>query len=93
LAGVSDIQNGVGIGRTLKRVLVAGTAAAADVAIADIDANDVLVSVFSFTTAAAIATVADRTSEYTIHEGGLDKAAGTDETNNQLDVTYWDCSA
>lgn len=89
MAGVSEIQAGTPLGRSLVMAFAAGTAAATDVAIAGIDANDELVAVMSFATAAAIATVADRTAEYTIQEGGLDKAAGTDETNNQLVVFYW----
>lgn len=89
MAGISDIQVGTPIGRTLQVALAAGTAAGADVAIAAIDANDELVSVLSFTTAAAIASVDDRTAEYAIQEGGLDKAAGTNEAGNQLLVIYW----
>jgi hypothetical protein len=72
----------------VKVSLAAGTAAGADVAIAAIAAGDEIVSVLSFTTAAAIASVADRTSEYAAKAGGLTKAAGTDETNNQL-VVIW----
>lgn len=90
MAGVSEIQAGTPLGRTLVVALAAGTAAGADVAIAGIDANDELVAVLSFATAAAIATVADRTAEYEIQEGGLNKAAGTDESApNQLVVLYW----
>lgn len=74
----------------LKVALANGTAAATDVTVAAIEAGDELVSVLSFTTAAAIASVADRTSEYAIQAGGLDKAAGTDETNNKLLIIYLD---
>lgn len=89
MAGVSEIQPGTPLGRSLVMALAAGTAVGTDIVIEGIDANDELVAVMSFATAAAIETVADRTAEYTIHEGGLGKAAGTDETNNQLVVFYW----
>jgi len=75
-------------GSFLKITLAAGTASAADVTVAGMVVGDELVSVLSFTTAAAIASVADRTSEYTVQAGGLDKTAGTNETNNQL-VIFW----
>jgi hypothetical protein len=74
----------------VKQVLANGTAAATDVTVTGMVAADVLISVFSFTTAASIASVANRTAEYTPQAGGLDKAAGTDETNNQLLITYID---
>jgi hypothetical protein len=77
-------------GGFLKVALAAGTAAATDVVVAAIAVGDELVFVGSFTTAAAIATLADRTAEYAIQAGGLDKAAGTDETNNQLVIIYLD---
>ena len=73
--------------------LKAGTAAATDVTVTGMVAADTLVSVLSFTTAASIASVADRTSEYVPQAGGLDKAAGTDETNNQLVVIWYDNAA
>lgn len=76
----------------VKQVLAAGTAAATDVTVTGMAVGDTLISVFSFATAAAIATVADRTSEYTVQAGGLDKAAGTNETNNQLLITYIDAA-
>ncbi len=71
-----------------KVTLAAGTASGANVTIADMVVGDELVSVLSFTTAAAIATVADRTAEYVVGAGVLTKAAGTEETNNQL-VVIW----
>lgn len=67
-----------------------GTAAAADVAIAAIAAADEIVAVLAFATKAAIATMNNRTSEYAAKAGGLTKAAGTDETNNQLLVIWVD---
>lgn len=71
-----------------KVTVVDGTAAAANVTLAAIAAADTLVSVLAFTTKASIATLADRTSEYAPGAGVLTKAAGTDETNNQL-VVFW----
>jgi predicted RecA/RadA family phage recombinase len=77
-------------GAFLKVALAAGTGSGADVTVAAIAVGDELVSVLSFTTAAAIASVVDRTSEYAIQAGGLDKAAGTSETGNQLLIVYLD---
>ena len=71
-----------------KLTLTAGTAAATDVTVTGLAVGDELVSVLSFTTAAAIASVADRTSEYVVAAGKLTKAAGTNESNNQL-VIFW----
>lgn len=65
-----------------------GTASATDVAVPGMAAGDELVCVMSFSTKAAIASVADRTSEYVVGAGELTKAAGTDETGNQL-IIYW----
>jgi len=71
-----------------KLTVVDGTAAATDVTVTGMAVGDELVSVLALTTKASIATLADRTSEYTVQAGGLDKAAGTDETNNQL-LVFW----
>jgi len=49
-----------------------------------------LVSVLALTTKASIATLANRTSEYTVGSGKIVKAAGTDETDNQLIVIWND---
>ncbi len=80
-------------GGFLKQTIVAGTNAAADVTVAAIAVGDELVSVFSLATAAAIATIADRTSEYVVAAGKLTKAAGTDDRNNALLITYLDLTA
>lgn len=77
-------------GGFLKVTLAAGTDSAANVTVSGMATGDELVSVLSFTTAAAIATVADRTSEYVIGTGQLTKAAGTDERNNQLLIIWND---
>ncbi len=77
-------------GGILKVTLAAGTAAAADVTVAGMSVGDVLVSVLAFTTAAAIASVLDHTSEYVVGAGKLVKAAGTNETNNQLLIIWED---
>lgn len=71
-----------------KVTLAAGTASGADVTVAGMAVGDELVSVLSFATAASIATVADRTSEYVVAAGKLTKSAGTNETSNQL-VIIW----
>lgn len=92
--GTGATEGALGI-RTglLKHVLAAGTAASTNVTVTGMASGDELISVFSFTTAAAIATVADRTAEYAVGSGVLIKAAGTDESNNQLDIWYMDRTA
>jgi predicted RecA/RadA family phage recombinase len=72
----------------LKVTLAAGTAGGVNVTVAGMSAADEIASVLSFTTAASIASVADRTAEYAAGAGVATKAAGTNETNNQL-VIIW----
>jgi hypothetical protein len=85
-AAVTGIKLGTGI---LHFGLYAGTASGANITgVTGMTAADEVVSVMSFTTAASIATVADRTSEYAAGAGVLTKAAGTNETNNQI-LAIW----
>lgn len=70
--------------------VVDGTAAATDVTITGMASGDELVSVLALTTKASIASLANRTSEYTVGSGKIVKAAGTDETDNQLIVIWND---
>jgi len=77
----------------LAHVLKDGTAAATNVTVSGLAVGDELISVFSQATKASIATITDRTSEYAVGTGTLVKAAGTNETGNQLDVWYWDRTA
>jgi hypothetical protein len=74
---------------SFKVVLASGTDTATNVTVSGMTTSDVLVSVLSFTTATAIASVADRTSEYVVGTGHLVKASGTSETSNQLLIMYW----
>lgn len=74
----------------LKISLAAGTAVATDVNVGGMAVGDEIVSVLSFATAAAIATVADRTAEYAAGAAKAVKAAGTDETGNQLVIIWID---
>jgi len=74
----------------LKHVLADGTAAATDVTVAGMVVGDELISVHSQATKSSISTITDRTSEYTVGAEKLVKAAGTNETGNQLDIWYWD---
>lgn len=71
-----------------KTTVADGTASATDVTVTGMVVGDELVKVLAFTTKAAIATMADRTSEYTVGAGKIVKAAGTNETNNQL-LIFW----
>ena len=73
-----------------KKTLADGTAAATDVTVTGMAVGDELVSVLSLTTKAAITSMADRTSEYVVGTGELVKAAGTDETGNQLIIEWLD---
>jgi hypothetical protein len=84
----SGVTKGKLAGGFSKVTLAAGTDSGANVTLAGIASGDELVSVMSFTTAASIATVADRTAEYAVGSGVLTKAAGTDERNNQL-IIFW----
>jgi hypothetical protein len=74
----------------LKVKLAAGTASSTPVTMSGMAVGDELVSIFSFTTAASIASVVDRTAEYTIGTGQLGKASGTNETGNELLIFYLD---
>lgn len=73
-----------------KVTVVDGTAAATDVTVSGMAVGDELVSVLALTTKASIATLADRTSEYTVGAGKLVKVAGTNEGSNQLIVIWND---
>ena len=77
-------------GGFLKKTLADGTASATDVTVAGMAVGDELVSVLALTTKASIATMADRTSEYVVGAGKLVKAAGTNETSNQLVIEWLD---
>jgi nitrous oxide reductase len=88
MSGVDDVRGDFVLAGALRVDLAAGTAAATPVALAAMAVGDALVSVLSFTTAAAIATVADRTVEYVVGAGQLDKAAGTNEAGNQLLIIW-----
>jgi hypothetical protein len=71
----------------LNVTLVAG-GAAGDHTVAGIAAGDEIVFVGHFSTAAAIATLADLTSEFTAGAGVVNNAAGTDTTSDQLMVIW-----
>lgn len=71
-----------------KLTVADGTAAATDVTVSGMASGDELVSVLALATKTSIATLADRTSEYVVGTGKLVKAAGTDETGNQL-IIFW----
>lgn len=71
-----------------KLTVADGTAAATDVTVSGMASGDELVSVLALATKTSIATLADRTSEYVVGTGKLVKAAGTDETDNQL-IIFW----
>jgi hypothetical protein len=74
----------------LQETLADGTAAATDVVVAGMTVGDELISVIAYATKASIATQTNKTSEYTVQDGGLNKAGGTDETNNQLRILWAD---
>jgi len=77
----------------LKHILTDGTAAATNVTVADMAVGDELVSVHAQATKANLASITDRTAEYTVGAGILIKSAGTNETGNQLDIMYLDRTA
>lgn len=86
--GALKIRSGL-----IKRTLAAGTAAATNVTVSGMVVGDELISVIAYTTAASIASMADRTSEYAVASGHLYKAAGTNSTGNQLDILWLDRTA
>lgn len=73
-----------------KVTIADGTAAATNVTVSGMAVGDELVSVLALATKASIATMADRTSEYAVRAGVLTKAAGTNETGNQLIIVWND---
>lgn len=75
----------------VKVTLIAGAAAGAHVC-TGMAVGDEIVSVIHITTAAAIATMADLTSEFTAGVDDANNAAGTDTTNDQLMVIWIDKS-
>ena len=77
-------------GAQIRMKLVDGTDAGANVTVSGMAVGDVLISVFAMTAKSSIATMNDRTAEYSIGSGALTKSAGTDERLNQLIVTYID---
>lgn len=76
-------------GTGTKCALVNG-GAAGDHVVADIDVGDELIIVLHISTAAAIATMADLTSEFTVADGKITNVGGTDTTDDQLLVIYND---
>lgn len=78
-------------GGFLKVKLIDG-GAAGDHAVTGMALGDELVSVIHISTKAAIATMADLTSEFTVAAGKVTNAAGTDTTDDQLMVIYLDLS-
>ena len=68
--------------------LAAGTNSSVNVTVSGMAATDTIVSVISFSTAASITTMTDRTAEYAAGAGVMTKAAGTDETGNQLMINW-----
>lgn len=85
-ANVTGAKLATGI---LNVTLLAGDAAG-DHALAAIAAADEIVFVGHLSTAAAIATLADLTAEFTAAAGKITNALGTDTTNDQLMVIWID---
>jgi hypothetical protein len=73
-----------------KVTIADGTASATDVTVSGMAVGDELVSVLALATKAAITSLADRTSEYAVGAGKLVKAAGENETSNQLIIVWND---
>ncbi len=73
----------------VKVTLLAG-GAAGDITLTGIASGDELVFVGVFTTAAAIATFADLTSEFTVGTDKISNSGGTATTSNQLMVVWID---
>jgi len=76
-------------GGVFKSAIIDG-AAAGDHTVTGIAVGDTLVKVYHISTKAAIATMADLTSEFTVAAGKITNVAGTDTTNDQLLVLWED---
>ena len=75
--------------RMLLRVSVlAGTTAAANIAVTGILTTDTIVACLEFTTAASIATLADRTAECSITSNGNIQCSTTNTSSNAL-LLFW----
>lgn len=75
----------------LKVSVAVGTAAAADVVIAGMAVGDEVVAVLAILTAAAgINTPQNRTAEYAVQAGGLNKPAGTNDAASDLIIIWRD---
>ncbi|KKL54127.1 hypothetical protein LCGC14_2268530 [marine sediment metagenome] len=76
-------------GGTLKMALISGSTAG-NHTLTGIAVGDRIVSVGHFSTEAAIATLADLTSEFSVDSANtIDNTGGTDTTNDQLQV-FWE---
>lgn len=84
--------------QSLKTAVVAGAAAAANIAVAGLDADDVLVGVVRFDLAVDTGTsatgnkvqaVSDLTSEATVHSSGNLRLSTTDTTGDSLLVLFF----
>lgn len=75
----------------IKVNVAVGTAAAADVVVAGMTVGDELISVLAILTAAAgINTPQNRTAEYGVQAGGLNKPAGTNDAASDLIIIWRD---
>jgi hypothetical protein len=87
--GANKVLKTMLAGGFLKVALVAG-GSAGDHTVTGAAAGDELVFVGHLSTAASIATLADLTSEFTIGDGVINNAAGTDTSSDSLLVFYLD---
>jgi hypothetical protein len=75
------------------KVAVIDGAAAGDHTVTGIAVGDELIAVLHLSTKAAIATMDNLTSEFTVAAGKITNALGTDTTDDQLLVMYLDLTA
>ena len=90
--GAGAVTKGKLAGGFLKVSLIDG-AAAGDHTVTGMAVGDEIVSVIHISTKADIATMADITSEFTVAAGKATNAAGTDTTNDQLQIIWLDLTA
>ena len=74
----------------VSKIAIIDGGAAGDHTVTGIAVGDILVMVLHITTKAAIATMADLTSEFTVAAGKINNTDGTATTDDQLLIFYED---
>jgi hypothetical protein len=76
----------------MRSLILAGTTAAADIAVTDIATNDIIIFAGVFTASSSIASFADLTSECSVTSAGNIQFASTDTSGNDVWLIWEDTS-